>query len=180
MSQIQSFGMGGIPPAGPILTLTGDIGGPVGPTGGNINILGKDTLPSYGLIEVDGTPGSSTLSIAPLLDAVATVNAVPTTFPTAGFALLPNNSIVFSAYIIGNKSDYSAACGGFVTAVARRDAINPTVLVGQSPLLSRDSTTGLPIYGILLDGNSIKVGVQGVAAENWNWFCSYQWVSLNI
>ncbi len=178
MSQIQRFGISGVSPAGPILTLSGDIGGPVGPDGaGDIEILGKDTPTVFGLVEVDGSPGISTLSITPLLDTLVTNDATPTTFPLAVFALSPDNAVVFSAYVIGSKDDNSAACGGFVTCAARRDAINPTVLVGQNPLLSRDSMTGLPIFGILLDGNSIKVGVQGVAAETWNWTCSYQYVA---
>lgn len=177
MSQIQSFGFGSgpLPPTG-VGTLTGDIGGPITPTANNINILGKDTLPAYALIEVDGTLVGSTLSIKPLLDNLTTAGAVPTVFPNAVFSLTPNSSLVFSAYVIGNVADYSASCGGFVTCVARRQGIAAPVIVGQSPLLSRDSTTGLPIFGILLDGNSIKVGVQGVAAEIWNWTCSYQWV----
>lgn len=177
MSQIQRFGLGAVPPiGGPIMTLTGDapFNTPVTPTGGNINIEGKTTS-AFGFSIVKGDPGSSTLSIVPLSDTITTLNAVPTVFLNAVFALSANESVVFSANVIGNRDDYSAACGGYVTAVARRDAVNPTVLVGQSPLLSRDSTTGLPIFGILLDGNSIKVGVQGVAAETWNWTCTYQW-----
>ncbi len=175
MSQIQGFSAA-TGPAGPILTLTGDVGGAVSPTGGNINILGKDTLPAYAYAEIDGDPGTSTLSVKPLLDELTTVDNAPEVFPNAVFALDPDTAIVFSANVIGNRDDYSAACGGYVTCVARRDAVNPTVIVGQTPLLSRDSMTGLPIFGIFSDGDIIKVGVQGVAGETWNWTCSYQWV----
>lgn len=175
MSQIQSFESSVVPPVGgPVLSLKGDapLNLPVLPTLGNINIQGKTTS-AFGFSKVNGDPGSSTLSIVPLSDTLTTLNAVPTVFVNAVFALSANEAVVFSANVIGNKSDYSAACGGYVTAVARRDAVNPTVLVGQSPLLSRDP--GTSIFGIILDGNSIKVGVQGIAAETWNWTCTYQW-----
>lgn len=57
---------------GAILTLTGDAGGPVSPTAGNINILGD-----LGVF-VDGNPGTSTLTIS-VLQNVLTYTNVNTT-----------------------------------------------------------------------------------------------------
>ena len=55
MSQIITYGNpGGLPS---VLTLTGNVGGPVGPTAGNINVVGG------GSITVTGNPGTSTLTI---------------------------------------------------------------------------------------------------------------------
>jgi len=57
MSQISAviLGSGG---AGPITTLTGNSGGAVPPTAGNINIVGS------GILSVVGNPGTSTLTIS--------------------------------------------------------------------------------------------------------------------
>ncbi len=56
MSHITSTGSGS--GGASVLTLTGDTGGPVGPTLGNINILGG------GGIDVNGNAGTSTLTIS--------------------------------------------------------------------------------------------------------------------
>lgn len=56
MSQITSYGSGG--GGSSLQTLTGNVGGPVPPTGNNINIVGVDD------IQVTGTPGTSTLAIS--------------------------------------------------------------------------------------------------------------------
>jgi len=68
--QILTSNGAGSPPTyqaapGGISTLTGNAGGPVGPTGGNIDIVGTD------LIDVIGNPGTSTLTIS-INDEVAT------------------------------------------------------------------------------------------------------------
>lgn len=57
MSQITAFVLGG-GGGGGVLTLTGNSGGAVSPTAGNINILGA------GILAVAGNPGTSTLTIS--------------------------------------------------------------------------------------------------------------------
>lgn len=57
MSQITNIFDGTILPD--IETLTGNAGGAVGPTGGNINVVGDGTT-----IDVTGNPGTSTLTIS--------------------------------------------------------------------------------------------------------------------
>jgi len=173
MSQIQGFGLAGIPPSGPLLTLTGDIGPAVTPIGGNINIVGTAESLVRKSVVVDGTVAAGTLNIISAFDVVQTTDAVPVVFPFAVFSLTADTAVVFSANVIGAKDDYTAACGGYVTGIARKDGVNPTVLVGQSPLLSRDP--GLSLFGLLLNGDDINVGVQGIAGETWNWTCTYQY-----
>ncbi len=56
MSQAGRF-VNGSGPGGVVSTLTGNVGGAVPPTGGNIDILGS------GVITVTGNPGTSTLTI---------------------------------------------------------------------------------------------------------------------
>ena len=174
MSQIQSFFGGGLPPAGPLLTLTGDIGGPVSPDGlGNINVLGEDLAPSTGFVTVEGSPGTNTLNIAPLLDTVTTNDATPTDFPIAIFTVPASSSVVMSAHVIGNVDDYTAACGGFVIGCARREAAGAAIFVGDNPLASEDAAAGTPQFGIRVTGNSIVVYAQGLAGQTWNWTCTY-------
>ena len=57
MSQITNIFDGTILPD--IETLTGNAGGAVGPTGGNINIVGDGTT-----IDITGNPGTSTLTVS--------------------------------------------------------------------------------------------------------------------
>ena len=58
MSQSGTYSAGSTPPVGGVNTLTGNTGGAVGPTAHNINIVGT------GVVDVVGTPGTSTLTIS--------------------------------------------------------------------------------------------------------------------
>lgn len=64
MSQISVYAFGGPTPPGTVETLTGNSGGPVGPTGNNIDVLGGNN------ITVTGNPGTSTLTV----DVTGTTN----------------------------------------------------------------------------------------------------------
>jgi hypothetical protein len=172
MSQIQSF-VGSMGPAGPILTLTGDIGGAVGPTGGNINIVGE-VVGGQAFAIIEGNPGTSTLNVVARTDEVVTNDAVFTFFPNAFYALANNQAVVMTANVIGHKDDFSAACGGFCVGIVRRAGAG-AIFVGDNALASEDSGPGIPQFGISNNGNNIQVIVQGVAGETWNWTCTYQY-----
>ncbi len=180
MSQIQSFIMSE-GPAGPILTLTGNIGGPVMPTGGNINIVGgSNNIPptaipstSFGFATVQGN--ASTLTIAPMADTIATADNVITFFPIARTTVPAGNAVVMSAHVIGFRSDFSAGCGGFAVGCARRQLAGGTIFIGNNVLSSEDSAGGIPEFGVNVDGNDIAVFVRGVNLENWNWTCTFQY-----
>jgi len=173
MSQIQSYVMGE-GPAGPILTLTGDIGGPVGPTGGNINIVGE-VIGGQVFASVEGSPGTSTLNVVARTDITITTDNVQTFFPSAFAVVAPFSAYVMSAQIIGIKSDYTAGCGGFAVGCARRTGVGGPVLIGNNNLSSEDSTTGSPEFGIDIDNNTLGVFVRGVNGETWNWTCTFQY-----
>ena len=161
-------------PAGPILTLTGDIGGAVGPDGaGNINILGE-IVSGQGFASIEGNPGTNTLNVVALTDTVTTIDAVATDFPFAIFALPASTSVVMSAHVIGNKDDYTAACGGFVVGCARRAGAG-AIFIGDNVLASEDSGAGTPQFGIRVSGNNIVVYAQGLGGETWNWTCTYSY-----
>lgn len=173
MSQIQSF-VGSMGPSGPILTLTGDSGGAVGPTGGNIDVLGEG-IPVQAFATVSGNPATSTLNITARTDIIITTDDVITFFPAAFVTVAPFSAYVMNANIIGIKSDYTAGCGGFVVGCARRTGIGAPILIGYNPLLSEDSITGSPEFGIDIDANTLGVFVRGVNEETWNWTCTFQY-----
>ena len=182
MSQIQTFGMAGIPPAGPVLTLTGDTGGAVSPGGGNIDIISLST--TIGFAEVIGNILPNTLYIAPLGAAITTNDAVATYFvPVApvAFPTLPASSAyVLSANIIGSRDDFTASCGGFTTGAFRREAVGGTILVGGSyqTLANEDAPVGTPTFGVGVNGNTAAVFVQGLAGQTWNWSCTFTFQRL--
>ncbi len=188
MSQIQSFASS-MGPGGPILTLTGDLGPAVGPdAGGNINI---QSIPSvgvnYGLAAVvtqisNENPAAfpaNTLKIEPLHDLVTTSDAVATVFVNTEIIISPSEAWVMNATVIGARSDYTEACGGFVTGVARRAAAGSAALSGQQPLVS-DDAVGFPTFGVTVVGNSFFVFAQGLAGQTWNWTCTYTFQKLLI
>jgi len=173
MSQVQSF-VGSMGPAGPILTLTGDVGGPVAPDGlGNIDIVGEVTA-GQGFASIEGDPGTNTLNVVARHDEVTTNNAAVTSFVNTTVAVPLNTAIVMTANVIGNRDDYSAACGGLATGVVRR-AGGAAVFVGGNVLQSEDAAAGVPQFGIQANGNNIEVYAQGLVGQTWNWTCTFQY-----
>lgn len=81
MSQITKYLLGS---SNPIDTLTGNSGGAVGPTAGNINIVGA------GSISVSGNPGTSTLTISDSSGSGITLTG------DSGGALGPSNSFTLT------------------------------------------------------------------------------------
>lgn len=78
MSQAGSFGNDITPPVDFVETLTGNSGGAVGPTAGNINVIGS------GFVDVAGNPGTSTLTIT--IDGSGFAQDFPTDSGTATVA----------------------------------------------------------------------------------------------
>lgn len=152
-------------PASVINTLTGNTGGAVSPTAGNINVVGDTTTTT-----VTGNPGTHTLTISLVNSSVVTVqtlNAVPTVLFT--LALNAGQAIDVDAFVIAAKADYSAAIGGHVNGAARR-AGGGAILVG-APVLdySEDSATGVPVIDFVVSGNNVEILVTGEAGTTYNW-----------
>lgn len=184
MSQIQSFVTGEGPGPGPVLSLTGDIGGAVGPVNGGPNngtiFIEGEVIGGQAFAIIEGNPATNTLNVVALTDEVTTNNGVATNFPVAFYTLDPSQAVVFTANVIGHRDDFSAACGGIVTGAARRAAAGGAILVGTNALASEDSGAGVPQFGLQLNGNSLNVYAQGLAGQTWNWTCTYQYqVNLN-
>ncbi|MGJ0429627.1 hypothetical protein [Methylobacter sp.] len=181
MSQIQTFGISGIPPAGPVLTLTGDDLVAVSPGGGNIFIqsIPSTGAPNYGFATFVGAANdenpavfpANSLKLQPLFDTLTTNDATVTVFANTGQTLSASSAYEMSAHIVGHRDDYSAAAGGFFSGIARRPAVGAAVLTGDNGLFNSD--VALVDCGITIVGNTMYVYVQGLAGETWNWTCTF-------
>lgn len=151
---------------GDLETLTGDLGGPVGPTASNINIQGA----ANSEIVVVGDPFTSTLTIdGPTSSfSVTTTDATPTTLFT--IALLDNTFASFSGSVRVARSDYSSGGFGEYIGAARKQGAAAAVLVG-TPIVSftEDSTTGDPVIDIVINANTLELVVTGEVATTYNW-----------
>ena len=147
-----------------VLTLTGDSGGAVGPTGNNINIVGGGEN-----VNVVGTPGTSTLTINVngVEETVQTTNAVPTLLET--ITMSASEAALVEVTACAAQDNFATAIGGTVSQVIRRAAAGGAVLVSvPSGTLSHD-TAGNPTITFVANGNDIEVYVTGVAATTYNW-----------
>lgn len=97
-------------PSGFVQTLTGNSGGPVGPTGGNINVVGTGT------ITVVGNPGASTLTITPS-------GSIAASFPTDSGTATPALGVL---NIFGAHGINTSGSGNTVTV-----AVNNTLTLGD-------------------------------------------------
>lgn len=124
MSQISSLGLGGSG-LGPVYTLTGNTGGAVPPTAGNINVVGA------GGITVTGVAGTSTLTITQGAFAPAYTNVTTTPYvvtatddylsvDTSALAItiqLPNAPTALREFVIKDRTGNAAANNITVTTV---------------------------------------------------------------
>lgn len=163
MSQIISFGQGGGGGGGDVLTLTGNTGGAVGPTGGNINVVGTGT------ISVAGNPGTSTLTISNTAQTVVTQVTTNDTPATLYSVTLANNSSVTVQVIINMAlSDYTEAGYCSIIAGARRAGAGAVLIGVPSVSLADDFSSPVSIDGIV-SGNNLIIQVVGIAAETITW-----------
>lgn len=125
MSQSGSYGVGGGGGGGTLSTLTGNSGGAVGPTAGNINVVGG------GGVLVTGNPGTSTLTIT------ATVGNL--TFATDGTSAMP---VANTINIDGDATNISTNGTGSTVTIS---LANSPVIAGN---LSVGGTVTLSNYGL--------------------------------
>ena len=100
--------------------------------------------------------------------SIQTTDATPTAIATIP---MPTNTVyTVTATITGIKSDYSAACGGTVVYTARRVTSTAVEVAAPSVVVQTDSTATIDAD---VATNNIRILVTGVAAETWNFTCSY-------
>ena len=125
---IHSSGSGGI-----VETLTGNTGGAVGPTGGNINVVGS------GSISVTGIPGSSTLTISSSLAATTYDGNTGTATPSAN-VLNVTGSGVISVSASGNTLAITSTSSAALTYKAV--STTPYVVLTTDTYLGVNSSAG--------------------------------------
>jgi hypothetical protein len=133
MSQIGKFVQAG----SGINTLTGNVGGAVGPTGGNINILGA------GDVTVTGNPATSTLTIS-------LSGAIPNSFQTDAGIAIPAANVL---NILGGNNIMTTGAGNTVT-IDLNGTTNHALQVGNA-------TGSLTSLAVATDGQ-IPIGSTGV------------------
>ena len=156
-----------IPPAGPVDTLTGNTGGAIPPTGGNINILG-----ATGEINVAGDAGTSTLivSLAAQSGLFTTTTVDATTEPLITIPIANPEGLVIIVTLIAVASDYSGSAGGTFTTTASNNG-GGAVISGTGGDL-QDSIAGggtIPLAFFTVSGNDVIFNVTGNAGITINW-----------
>lgn len=110
------------------------------------------------------------------LTSYATLTTTDATQSTlASIAVTELQMMTITATINGVKSDYSASCGGTLTAVVRRATAGNVTLVGSVTADVHEDSAGSPTF--TLDVNtgtqSARVRVTGIVAESWLWSVKY-------
>lgn len=178
MSQIQNFGMGGIPPAGPVLTLTGDDAIPVSPIAGTIFVEGEFNSSTIGFASTEGHPVQNTLAIVPLHASVTTNDGAFNLLYTLTFATNDTAAVLF-ANVIGVSDDFSNVCAGTVTCGGRKPGAGNVQSSGTSGGVTTDYIGNpAPNAIIISSGSTLQLRVRGVAGQTWNWTAQiiYQFV----
>ena len=167
MSQIQGF-IAGEGPAGPVLTLTGDTGGAVSPTGGTIFVQGEDNPLLAIMAQTEGNLEANHLSLLPYSFDSTTVGAVTNTIYSLA---IPSNFVAtIRARIVAQNSTFTACAGGDVIVVGR----NP----GGTGVIATSGGVGIvtdyignppPIVIGNASGNNLIIQVTGVAGQTWHW-----------
>jgi hypothetical protein len=177
VSQAGIFELGN-PGALDVQTLTGNIGGAVGPTaGGNINILGDNTY-----IRVTGNPGTNTLTISELNSDVVTgqtIGAVTADIFTLTI-LNPLSAVSIVAEIMAASDDYLEAGNYFITGGARRAGGVAVLPIGGLGGILNATDFALAAVDIVVSGNDVIVRVTGEALTTINWRARvrYQLITL--
>jgi len=92
----------------------------------------------------------------------------------AAITLSTNTMVTVEARINGFRSDYSASCGGRIFYVARRVA-GSAVEVGAPVVDVIEDSASAPTVDADVSGNDVRLLVQGVAGQTWNWVVTYNY-----
>jgi hypothetical protein len=141
-----------------VMTLTGNSGGAVGPTGSNINIVGDGTT-----IDIVGVPGSSTLTAS----VIGTVGTVKELLPNSGTTpVVPNGSGQVtdigtgSITTIGSLNTVTTQLTGLTNHSLLVGAGTPTITnlgVATNGQLPIGSTGADPVLATLTQGPGVSI-----------------------
>ena len=182
MSQAGTYGDGGSPVLPDVETLTGDSGGAVGPTAGNIDIFGVDSgVNNVEGITTVGTPGSSLLEVTLTNRVTGTLTTTDAslqtllTFPLGGTA----GTYLFDYRIVGyNTTDSISTTIQSFNAVRTTGAAASQLSAVPSILLEEGAMEDV-IITATVTGNNAIIRVNGLAGKTINWLvlATYTFVS---
>ncbi len=168
MSQIYRIVQAG-GAAGPILTLTGNSGGPVGPTAGNINVLGDNST------GINITGAGSTLTVTNAGGQVDTAQTVDgsTINLGAGFTIANNEIAIIQSRIIGAyETATNEAFGCILTTTVRKQGAAAVALVQAFEQTALARSVGVPgTVDAIYDTAAavVRIRVTGEAGHTINW-----------
>lgn len=149
--------------SGSLSTLTGDTGGAIVPSAGNINIVGGDG------VEVVGS--GSTLTIDVFGATVGTVTTVGATSADVLTLALGNTASVYSLDILIEGFDSVTPAGvAYAITGGVRTTGSAATLIG-SPMIDafEESALGAASVSLIASGNNLLVSVTGVAGSTIAW-----------
>jgi len=164
MSQIAKLFDGTSSPD--IETITGDVGGAVGPNAAfNLNLLTGDGLTSTGVV------GANTITIT--LDGYAvgtgqTIGAVTADLITIPLGATPTTYTI-EAHIAGFEATTPAGCGYFISGVAKTTGAAASLIGVPDEIVCEDAVLGAGDVDLVPVGNTIVVRALGVAGLTVNW-----------
>lgn len=170
MSQFIVFNPMGPSGGGPILTLTGNTGGAVSPTGaGNINVIGDTTT-----INIVGTPGTNTLTASAAGSQVDTVQTTDDADTALALVTIANNEVaIIQSRVIGAySSGVNRAFGCQLTVTVRKQGAAAVAIIQTEEQTALVRAVGVPAtvdatYDTL--GAFVRIVVTGEIGQTINW-----------
>lgn len=105
---------------------------------------------------------------------VQTTDATST--PLVTISLVEGEMITINATINGFQSDFTDACGATVTLTAYRPTGGNVTQIGEENININSTSTAIVSADVNVGTQSMVISVTGVAAENWNWISTHQYM----
>jgi hypothetical protein len=158
-----------------IETVTGDVGGPVGPDAGfNINLVGDS------FITTTGTPGTNTITIS-LNDAdtniATTIGAVTSNVVSLPLGAIPN-AYTIEAKVAGFEATGPSAAIFNLICGARTTGAAATLIGLQDKYVAEDAPLAAADANFAQVGNTIVVQVLGVAGLTIHWRVTINYIGV--
>ena len=162
-------------PPGTVASLTGDLGGAIGPDGsGNINIVGANGIETY------GDPLTNTITVAVdfyLTGSGQTIGAVTTNLISLDLGAVPN-VYQFNVNIAGYDTTSNKGIGANEVAVIRTTGAAALVI----NTVDSENNLELPIVApaafSTVSGNNFLVNAIGTAGETIKWRATVTYVQV--
>ncbi len=145
-------------------TLTGDLGGPIGPDAAfNIDILGDS------FITTTGTPNTITISLNhTLTEQGQTIGAVDTDLTSVNLGLIPTTYTI-EAKVVGYESTGASSAGYNLICIAQTVGGVASIIGVQDKYNSESAPLALCDANFVAVGNAIVVRISGTAGLTVNW-----------